>query len=158
MTEKMKSFVKGILLGLCGHPLPQGEPVAYLYNGVRLPKLPEWDKEAYPYAYIDFHSIYMEDLNEYPAFQAPYVNCCYIFSEKPYVYYDPNHVSGHPIYHIQNKLPYLVTATDPITGEWREIVSATENPNRSADWANYDVTADDGTIIQAASEPVPVYE
>ena len=28
----------------------QKEPVAYLYNGVRLPKLPEWDKTAYPYA------------------------------------------------------------------------------------------------------------
>jgi hypothetical protein len=45
MTEKMKSFVKGVLLGLCGHPLPQGEPVAYLYNGVRLPAIPERDEE-----------------------------------------------------------------------------------------------------------------
>lgn len=24
----------------------------YLYNGVELPELPEWDKTAYPYAYI----------------------------------------------------------------------------------------------------------
>ena len=46
MTEKMKSFVKGILLGLFGHPLPQGkEPVAYLYNGVQLPAIPERDEE-----------------------------------------------------------------------------------------------------------------
>jgi hypothetical protein len=34
MTEKMKSFVKGILLGLCGHPLPQGEPVDYYWETV----------------------------------------------------------------------------------------------------------------------------
>lgn len=27
-------------------------PVAYLYNGVRLPKLPEWNKETHPYAVI----------------------------------------------------------------------------------------------------------
>lgn len=31
----------------------QKEPIAYLYNGVRLPKLPEWDKEKYPYAAIE---------------------------------------------------------------------------------------------------------
>ena len=27
-------------------------PVAYLYNGVRLPGLPEWDKTVYPFAVI----------------------------------------------------------------------------------------------------------
>ena len=54
MTGKMRDYVKGLILGLSGKPLPmsQKEPVAYLYNGVRLPKLPEWDREAYPYAYI----------------------------------------------------------------------------------------------------------
>lgn len=29
-----------------------GIPVSYLYNGVVLPALPEWDESAYPYAYI----------------------------------------------------------------------------------------------------------
>lgn len=28
----------------------KAEPQWYLYNGVRLPKLPEWDKTKYPYA------------------------------------------------------------------------------------------------------------
>ena len=55
MTAKMKSFVKGILAGLVGKPLefaPKKEPVTYLYNGVRMPALPNWDKTAYPYAAI----------------------------------------------------------------------------------------------------------
>lgn len=54
MNNKMKSFVKGILLSLVGKPLPtpEREPVAFLYNGVRLPKLPEWDREKYPYPFI----------------------------------------------------------------------------------------------------------
>lgn len=30
------------------------EPIAYLYNGVQLPPLPEWDREMYPYAYVCF--------------------------------------------------------------------------------------------------------
>lgn len=33
-------------------PIPLGEIVAYSYNGTVLPKLPEWDKTAYPYAVI----------------------------------------------------------------------------------------------------------
>ena len=43
MTEKMRSSVMGLILGQFSSPLPmaQKEPVAYLYNGVRLPKLPE---------------------------------------------------------------------------------------------------------------------
>lgn len=54
ISDWRKSFLTGLSLGLTGMPLPfaQREPVAYLYNGVRLPKLPEWDKTAYPYAVI----------------------------------------------------------------------------------------------------------
>ena len=55
MNGKMKSCVKGLMMGCCSRPFPlsaKKEPVAYLYNGVRLPALPEWDKETYPYALI----------------------------------------------------------------------------------------------------------
>ena len=56
MTDKMRDFVKGLALGLTGAPLPYtgtAEPVAYLYNGYRLPPLPNRDKAQYPYATID---------------------------------------------------------------------------------------------------------
>ena len=36
-------------------------PDGYSYNGVQLPKLPEWDKEMYPYAVIS----YREGINQY---------------------------------------------------------------------------------------------
>ena len=56
MTDKMKRFVNGILRDMVGAPLhfivSKPEPVAYLYNDVRLPKLPEWDEKIYPYAYL----------------------------------------------------------------------------------------------------------
>jgi hypothetical protein len=50
----MKSWLYGFCLGICGKPLPlvQKTPIGYSYNGVILPKLPEWDREAYPYAVI----------------------------------------------------------------------------------------------------------
>ena len=76
--EHSRSFLIGLALGLAGKPLPisQGkEPIAYFYGhiakegetathtidgvgyvGVVLPKLPEWDKEAYPYAVILYYS------------------------------------------------------------------------------------------------------
>lgn len=31
-------------------------PVAFLYNGVRLPALPEWDRSVYPYAVISIRT------------------------------------------------------------------------------------------------------
>ena len=53
-SSEVDGFLLGLALGLCGKPLPIYEriPVAYLYNGMRLPKLPEWDKKKYPFAVI----------------------------------------------------------------------------------------------------------
>ena len=45
----------GLLIGrlIAGQRKKQEkEPVAYFYNGVRLPPLPEWDETTYPYALI----------------------------------------------------------------------------------------------------------
>lgn len=47
-----QSIKLGLALGLTTMGRWRGEPVAYLYNGVRLPKLPEWDRTVYPYAVI----------------------------------------------------------------------------------------------------------
>ena len=48
------SYVVGFNLALAGmaYPYSAPTPVAYLYNGIRLPALPEWDRGVYPYAYI----------------------------------------------------------------------------------------------------------
>lgn len=49
----VRSFQEGLALGLTGNPLPYtgtAEPVAFLYNGARLPKLPV--VEGYDHAYL----------------------------------------------------------------------------------------------------------
>ena len=60
----LRSWIVGLVLGLVEDPLPMNagpaieppepprEPTSYSYNGVILPKLPEWDRESYPYAII----------------------------------------------------------------------------------------------------------
>jgi hypothetical protein len=56
MTEKDKDFLEGLAISAACHVLPVRkvfrEPIAYSYNGVILPALPEWDREKYPYAFI----------------------------------------------------------------------------------------------------------
>lgn len=51
-ARRRYSYTLGYLMGLCAPPLklPDKQPTAYSYNGVVLPKLPEWDKTVYPYA------------------------------------------------------------------------------------------------------------
>ena len=51
----LREWLSWRIYGLCSRPLPMGarEPVAYLYNGVRLPGLPsEWNPETHPHVYI----------------------------------------------------------------------------------------------------------
>ena len=145
MTDKMRDFVKGLLPSLTGAPLPyagKAEPVAYLYNGVRLPPLPEWDKEAYPYAVLQG------------------MNTSYRFN-----------VSSLPIYTVVNDGHEYVTVSPDAEGDNWEFNKGYEAWKRSifgggvvpivaipVFWANYDVQYEDGTLYLAASEPVPVYE
>jgi hypothetical protein len=135
MTEKMKSFVKGILLGLCGHPLPQGkEPVAYLYNGVRLPKLPE---SELPYAVITVG----ED------------TAVLMFrSEPPTLVPTFNFLSPTFVNKDEPTFSYQLAGGS----EWVEHDGYIAN--QYADWTNTDIFKDDGSVYLTASEPVPVYE
>ena len=113
-------------------------PIAYLYNGVQYPTLPEWDKEVYPYAYISkanqlnvLSGVTFGMNDGYPSLKIAPVN-------HPFYYGGTDEWNG----------PY--TAND-ITGEWVRCSAIA--------WANFDVIdASDNSTILAASEPVPVYE
>ena len=120
------------------------EPVAYLYNGVRLPKLPEWDKTVYPYAYI-----------RKTTYASGQHYTLYVFSCEVYV------TSSGLLYPIATPISYRAgtngdnfalgdektyTSTPILTGQ-KDII-----------WANFDMKYDDGTLRIFASEPVPVYE
>lgn len=148
MNGKMRSCVMGLILGQFSSPLPeaQKEPVAYLYNGVRLPKLPEWDREKYPFAYID-HWVsgeYVLYLMENPTITRD--------DDLDWVYFK---IGENICFILQNG----VDAWTPYKSS-----NATNNVfvyNGGAldacVWSNFDIECDD-VMYFAASEPVPVYE
>lgn len=158
MTDKMKSFVKGLLLGMVGRPLPlplvaesaslylygtqsdsgtiglrSGESVT-LYDGAVLPALPEWDRETYPYALIK---------------DGTYL---YAFSSYSYNYSDGPFITANApkkVWELEN-------------AEWVELTNYV-NTSVAGNayfsnlvWSNLDILNEDGTVYLAASDPVPV--
>ena len=142
----LQSFLSGLALGLAGKPLALArEPVAYLYNGVRLPKLPEWDREMYPYATILYFLVT-------PQF---WVSTMPLEVEYNGNIYNPCASAG-------TSALQFCTYTGNDTWESFDVA---EYPERTVwdgagiQWANYDViNSTDKSVFLEASEPVPVYE
>ena len=143
MNSKMRSSVMGLILGQFSSPLPmaQKEPVAYLYNGVRLPALPEWDREKYPYSYVGT-AMYL-NIEEYRAY----------FAKKIHT------KSAGAMMFIDAALRYRL-----IDGQWVEHGAGIPPVITSPLWSNvniyYDSSVEEvgGTLYLSASEPIPVYE
>ena len=116
-------------------------PVAYLYNGVRLPALPEWDKEKYPYAYIttadfdDGYRLFCVDgqknvINGKLFLTILYPGDFYVLRDGEWAKYDHSNVAAPVVW--CNTDTYYTTNIE--NGELA------------------------GTLYMAASDPVPVYE
>lgn len=119
------------------------EPVAYLYNGQRLPALPDFDVESYPYCFISKWVV-----------TGTYLTCC---NRKPVVYSG----SGSNTYLHSNSGVITALIFKYINNIWERQadIEITEESSRTAPfWANFDVTYGDGKAYLSASEPVPVYE
>lgn len=139
----IRECIEWLLAGLCSRPLPMGarEPVAYLYNGVRLPGLPEeWNPVTHPFAFM------YRSVNGYRV----------IFSENPF-------------YETADDGTWLICVTvgEPALQanfagtEWKDWETVRISRICSAavvTWANFDVVDSEGNTILAASDPVPVYE
>ncbi len=129
-------FTKGYLVG-AELRAKRRLPAAYLYNGVKLPKLPEWDKETYPYAYITGNI----------SSGAYYLHCTVSVKTA---------ATGGRMVFAEGAIHYKVK-----DGLWVEHNIAGLDP---VVWSNTDVYYSDsveevgGTLYLAASEPVPVYE
>ena len=136
-----KSWRTGFELGLAGfsfpYSKPRRKPPAYLYNGIRLPALPEWDKVMYPYAFIEttFGLYYLRVLAN------PLTP-----DGDSFRFNAPGLVAGAQI--------DVVTGGYSGWNGWSEVTDNTRTPI----WSNYDVLTADGTVFLAASDPVPVYE
>ena len=107
----------------------------YLYNGVKLPKLPEWDETVYPYAFIiRTGSIYKLGIRKIP----PHVSTS-----------DDGSIRVN-ITDIQTQIKYELSGDAWVTTEYitglGDII-----------WSNTDVENNtDGSVYLAASEPIPV--
>lgn len=161
-TPMLTSMITGWLMGrrIAGHKTKRKVPIAYLYNGVRLPALPEWDSVKYPYAVISLYEnqdykCYVMDIsaNEYIAYE----------KYQTQVGNSLNIITPCMIFSLRDSEGIGTTSAD---GEWvlsNDLSGETEKYFRNGKyyslfWANYDVSGSDGTVYLPASEPVPVYE
>lgn len=136
---------------------PEKTPTSYSYNGVVLPKLPEWDREKYPYAVIGstYKTIWVSGV---PA------GTRYVFVVFKSTRYKS--ASGGGFF-------FTVPAIEWVyyNNEWVKCKEFTEDNSTESDdgtyfssimygpdWADHDVYNSDGTLYLAASEPTPVYE
>ena len=151
----LKSWLTGFVLALAGKPLGMGAgktPVAYLYNGIRLPALPEWDKVKYPYACI--FNYYHDEFDGSSAYLA-------LLPE--IVHYHGTLGDGTPYTAIDQTGMVLYTFAEfagdtqwnyyPDTEYYKSII-----PYGDVVWANFDVVDEAGTKYLSASAPVPVYK
>ena len=139
-----QSIKLGLALGLTTMGRWRGEPVAYLYNGVRLPKLPEWDKTKYPYAFISYSPV---------GFWTFFASPVEVF------------VRDSGVYPTGNDTHFGVSCSTPMFDDnpttWGELGTNGFGPNAGKIiplWCNFDMCNEDGTLYLEASKPVPVYE
>lgn len=120
-------------------PVPTTESATmYSYNGTVLPKLPEWDKTAYPYAMItsnvigttlfitDKVGVHDSTINFTSVTKMSY--SLKTVGDKWVLAYEPNYYEE-----------YHFAFTNLI-------------------WSNYDILNTDGSAFNGATEPIPVYE
>ena len=172
-----RSFWLGVSLGLAGKGLPPiktaepVEPVAYLYghiakegetvthpniNGVDyvgavLPKLPEWDRAAYPYAFI-----------HYGFTNEKYT--IHVLNEKCHYRDWPAGRCGVLVSNASTRCSYALTDGEWV---WEGEAIYTTAVTRGNDgttvgeivWSNYDIRNEtEQTLYLAAIDPIPVYE
>lgn len=157
MSEQ--SFKLGFVMGLLTpwEKRVEKEPVAYLYNGVRLPKLPEWDKETYPYAWIRGIESRDGTVKYYLRVSSEaiiYKKTTDLTSPISYRYVYWQYGTGN--------LYDGITTDDTKWTMFRENTELDNFFNVTGfvfSWVNHDVINDeDGTVYQYATDPVPVYE
>lgn len=130
------------------------QPIAYSYNGVRLPKLPEWDKTVYPYATIGYDSSNSTILELH-------TSLLYFSETYSGIGYGSGGVS--PYENCVNRW-YLPSADGT---EWVQegdydidvTDQSTDRMFKSAIWSNADIAnRDDNSVYLSASDPIPIYE
>ena len=141
----VEDFLKGIEVGRGIVFERSNLPYYYKYNGYKLPMLPEWDIEKYPYAVIypygsKVYRLRLLGKDSYYHYSADTL-CFGSTEDNPAGWIGYNYTSG--------------------SGTWGSIVSGSYNSIPTSGsykpiWTNFDLEYD-GTLYKAASDPVPVY-
>ena len=122
----------------------------YLYNGVELPALPEWDKTVYPNLII----YYDNGANQYRI----------VATDVPMVYGYESSIGKYSVHGHYNSGKKSWMRAEYNDGEWTEFVTITNSSattlvycDGDAVWTNHDIlNENDDTIYLAASDPIPV--
>lgn len=128
------------------------EPVAYLYNGVRLPPIPA-EIAKYPYIVM-----YQEEST------GSFANYCWLvgMSVAPSSWENDMTFYTEEVHGMSESGELRRAGAYPDSDAWtvmNDIETARYSNNLSkVKWASYDVLAIDGSLYLAKSEPVPVYE
>ena len=152
-TFDTTSFLSGLTMGLCGKGVPELATDMMLYNGVELPKLPEWGKTAYPYAVL---SVFTKDFPGSGVYVGDIELCVCPY---PLAFDGKNIVqSGAPESPEYLVYEYKPSAGDAEFGSGRSYVlnEVVFIDNQDAFWTNTDIINTDGSVFLAASEPVPI--
>lgn len=141
----------------------------YLYNGVELPALPEWDKSKYPYAYIvtdpDGTWVLLRVCNARTVIRYKERGPYYILPFGENKGFDWHYTSGYGWHIPQAGLeiteeelnnPNGKEFTD--SGNVGQMIEQYGELLKVMQWSNFNILNEaDGTIYLAASEPVPVH-
>ena len=130
-------------------PLASNEPATAVYNGVKLPLLPEWDKEAYPYAALEM-SFNANDEQVWTGHACQYPIKCqgkylYAGGSKMFCECWPNSAENNKrAWSEWRNQPFLSIAAEKLK------------------WSNHDINYTEeyggGLFRSASNDPIPVYE
>lgn len=152
----LRSRVLGTIFGtLSRGTFPQRNPVAWLYNGVRLPGLPvvEGFDKAFIRTWHQNSGSTRTDLYLFPN------NAYYTVADGGLLHFGGGGAEPVQVMHYklsENAWAFIdnpENATVPPPGGW----VITSNSVVYLTWANFDMEYD-GTLYMKASDPVPVYE
>lgn len=161
MAYDKKTFLSGLAMGLCG----KGEPVSdmggvsWSYNGVELPKLPKWDKEAYPYAVLKTKYLFSDKtlsqlyISSVPATFYPNAEGDTEDTWLFFMYDEKHSFMNYIIFWRNGEENWRLDQSGEAESYRLEIYDGIYPDDC---WANHDVISSvDGSIYLAASDPVP---
>ena len=142
-----KDFQTALVCGLMakGRDL-KGErtPLAYLYNGVQLPMLPEVEGYAVIYESGKSYALEIYENITYDYYQGTDSKWWSVYSVGQYWWYDYDSTTNSWVLYETNRT------------EEPEYMFGVKKHSRL--WSNFDISDESGAVYFEASEPVPVYE